>query len=156
MLKLDKFDLKLLQVVQENNLLTSDQLASRVHLSGASCLRRLKRLRKQGVISEDTAVVNPEAAGIGLMSIVLVSLERERLDTLERFKEAMLRAPEVVQCLYVTGDVDFVLMVAAADMSAYETFTQRILFSNKNVRRFTTLVVMKRVKFGTTIPIKTG
>jgi Lrp/AsnC family leucine-responsive transcriptional regulator len=116
----------------------------------------LKRLRKQGVISEDTAVVNPEAAGIGLMSIVLVSLERERLDTLERFKEAMLRAPEVVQCLYVTGDVDFVLMVAAADMSAYETFTQRILFSNKNVRRFTTLVVMKRVKFGTTIPIKTG
>ena len=67
----------------------------------------------------------------------------------------MRRAPEVSQCYYVTGAVDFVLMVNVADMAEYQEFTRNHLFGS-NVRRFESMVVMGRMKFGTGVPMVQG
>lgn len=85
--------------------------------------------------------------------IVEVTLERERPDILDEFKTSMRATPEVMQCYYVTGEIDFILMVTARDMTQYEAFTNRFFFNNPNVRRFHTLVVMDRVKVGLSVPI---
>lgn len=153
-MKIDAFDAQILNILQQNNLITSAELASRVNLSPASCTRRVRRLRDAGVIAADVSIVAPNVVGRNLTMIVQVSVERERPDLLDEFKKSVQRSPEISQCFYVTGDVDFVLVVNAADLVEYEAFTKRFFLENPNVRRFSTMVVMNRVKFSTMIPIK--
>jgi Lrp/AsnC family transcriptional regulator, leucine-responsive regulatory protein len=151
---LDSFDIRLLNLVQTNTRRTAQQLADVVGLSPSACLRRLNRLRETGVIESEIAVVSPMAVGHQLTMVVEISLERERPDIMSDFKKAMLATPEVMQCYYVTGEVDFILIASVKNMIEYEKFTTNFLFSNKNIRRFNTLVVMDRVKVGLTVPIE--
>lgn len=153
-MELDSFDRKLLRAVQANNQLTADTLGDLVGLSSSACLRRLRRLREAGVIEAEIAVVAPEALGRALTMVVEVMLEREQPDLMDAFKRSMRATPEVMLCLYVTGEVDFVLIVTATCMRDYEDFTRRVFFDNPNVRRFNTRVVMDRVKFGLSVPIE--
>jgi Lrp/AsnC family leucine-responsive transcriptional regulator len=151
-MELDDFDRRLLDAVQEDSRRTGEALAALVGLSPAACLRRLQRLRAAGVIEREVAIVDPRYAGARLTLIVNVTLQRERRDLIDDFVRTMRRAPEVSQCYYVTGAVDFVLVVMVADMAHYEDFTRRHLFGD-NVARFVTMVVMGRMKFATAQPM---
>ncbi|QIE55667.1 Lrp/AsnC family transcriptional regulator [Pikeienuella piscinae] len=150
---MDSFDVKLLELIQENSRLTADQLSEFVNLSPSACQRRIKRLRDDGVIEAEVAVLSPAAVGRGLMMVVGVTLEREHPDIINGFKESMRAMPEVMQCLYVTGGVDFILIVTAKTMEQYDAFTQRFFFENPNIRRFETSVVMDRVKMRLSVPL---
>ena len=152
-MKIDAFDLKILDALQQNNQITNQELAERINLSAASCARRVQQLRKDGVIAADVSVLAAEKLGAWLTIIVLVSVENEFPHLIEEFGRTMKDAPEVAQCLYVTGEVDFVVQLNVHDMSAYEAFTQRYFFNNKNIRRFQTLAVMKKIKEGMRLPI---
>ena len=151
---LDSFDIKLLNLVQTDTRRTAQELSEAVGLSPSACLRRLNRLRETGVIEAEIAVVSPAAVGHRLTMVVEVSLERERPDIMSDFKKAMRMTPEGIQCYYVTGEVDFILIVAVKSMSDYETFTNDFLFNNKNIKRINTLVVMDRVKVSLAVPIE--
>lgn len=151
--QLDDFDRRLLALVQDNARLTAEQLGERVGLSASACQRRLKRLRETGVIEAEIAVVAPEAVGRSLTMIVEVSLEREHPHIIDAFKKSMRATPEVMQCYYVTGDADFIIVLTARDMKSYERFTQRFFFDNPQVRRFRTFVVMDRTKVGLGVPV---
>jgi len=153
-MQLDEFDIKLLRFVQHNNRLTADELSDRVGLSPSACQRRLAKLRRSGVIERDIAVVSPIAVGRQLTMVVQVTLERERPDIMDEFKRSMIATPEVMQCYYVTGDVDFILILTARDMPHYEAFTKQFFFANPDVRRFHTMVVMDRVKTSLSVPIE--
>ncbi|MBC8038099.1 MAG: Lrp/AsnC family transcriptional regulator [Rhizobiales bacterium] len=152
-MQLDRIDVKLLEAVQLNNRLTSEDLANAVGLSATACQRRLKRLREEGVIESDVAIVSPKAVGRPVSMLVLVSLERERADIIDRFKNAIRSTAEVMTGFYVTGDADFVLVVTARDMEEYEQFTRRFFYENPDIKSFKTLVVMDRVKAGFVLPI---
>src|SRR3546814_1253757 len=115
--------------------------------------RSLKRLRETGVIEAEIAVVAPEAVGRALTMIVEVSLEREHPHIVEAFKKSMRATPEVMQCYYVTGEADFIILLTARDMKSYERFTQRFFFDNPQIRRFRTFVVMDRTKVGLSVPL---
>ena len=151
---MDKFDAAILNAVQDNNRLTAEQLSGRVGLSPAACQKRLKKLRDNGTIARDISVLVPEAVARGLTMIVEVTLERERAELIDQFKKTMLAAPEVMQCYYVTGSADFILVLTAKDMKDYEDFTRRYFFQQSNVSRFRTNVVMDRVKVGLAIPVE--
>ncbi|GHD60087.1 AsnC family transcriptional regulator [Thalassobaculum fulvum] len=153
MADLDAFDRKLLALVQENARLTAEQLGERVGLSASACHRRLRRLREAGVIEAEIAVVAPETVGRSLTMIVEVSLEREHPHIIDAFKRSMRATPEVMQCYYVTGDADFIIILTARDMKSYERFTQRFFFDNPQVRKFRTFVVMDRTKVGLGVPM---
>jgi Lrp/AsnC family leucine-responsive transcriptional regulator len=151
--EIDGIDARLLNLVQKNNRLTSDVMADMVGISPTACQRRLRRLRAEGVIESDVAIVSPKAAGRPVQMLVLVTLERERADIIDRFKKAIRSTPEVVNGFYVTGEADFILYVAARDMEDYEQFTRRFFYENADIKGFKTLVVMDRVKSGFAIPI---
>lgn len=153
---MDGFDARLLRFLQHDNRLTAEELSDKVGLSPSACQRRLNKLRRTGVIEREIAVVSPEAVGRQLTMVVEVTLERERPDIMDEFKRSMIATPEVMQCYYVTGDVDFILIVTARDMPHYERFTKQFFFANPNIRRFHTLVVMDRVKVGFYVPIEIG
>lgn len=156
MTELDRTDAAILEAMQKNNRLTSEELAKRVHLSPTACQRRLKRLRADGVIEADVSIVSPKAAGRPVTMIVLVSLERERADIVDRFKQAIRNTREVMLGYYVTGDADFMLVVTARDMEDYEQFTRRFFYENHDIKGFKTMVVMDRVKASFALPIETN
>jgi Lrp/AsnC family leucine-responsive transcriptional regulator len=151
---LDMIDSRLLQAVQRNNRLTSDELAEIAGLSPTACQRRMKRLRESRVIEADISVISPKAVGRPITMLVLVSLERERADIVDRFKAAIRSTPEVMTGYYVTGDADFVLVVTAKDMEDYEQFTRRFFYENPDIKGFKTMVAMDRVKAGYTLPVE--
>lgn len=150
---MDRFDARILDLVQRNTRMTAEQMSGPVGLSPAACQKRLRRLRDSGVIAAEIAVLAPETVGRGLTMIVEVTLERERAEFLDAFKQTMLAAPEVMQCYYVTGSADFILILTARDMKDYEDFTRRYFFAQSNISRFRTNVVMDRVKVSLAVPV---
>lgn len=151
--ELDSADRLLLEHLQENAGVSIGDLVDASGLSVASVQRRLKRLREARVIEREIAVINPAAVGQAMTFVVMVELERERVDQLQAFRLMAQNEPHVQQCYYVTGEADFVLICVAPDMAAFEALTQRLFFENRNVRRFRTSVVMGRTKVGLSVPV---
>lgn len=149
----DRIDARILEIVQRNNRLTSETIGERAGLSATACQRRLKRLRSEGIIEADVSIVSPRAVGRPIQMLVLVTLERERSDIIDKFKKAIKSSVDVVNGFYVTGDADFVLYVTARTMEDYEQFTRRFFYENSDIKGFKTMVIMDRVKAGFAIPI---
>lgn len=150
---LDDTDKELLEILQKNNRLTADDLGDQVGASRSSVQRRLKRFRDEGIIEADISVLSAKAVGRPMTFIVEVELERERTDLLDEFRRSMLALDDVQQCYYVTGHTDFILIVTAADMAAYEEFSRQVFTDNPNIRRFHSNVVVNRVKAGLHVPL---
>jgi Lrp/AsnC family transcriptional regulator, leucine-responsive regulatory protein len=150
---LDNFDLAILARYQHDTLKPAKTLGEAIGLSPAAVQRRLKRLREGGVICAEIAVVSPDAVGLPVTCIVNVDLDRETSSDLDRFGRKMATCAEVQQCYYVTGVADFVLVVVTADMRRYETFTREHLLDDPNVKSFTTMVVLDRMKVGLAVPL---
>jgi len=151
--KLDRIDRRILNQLQRNNQISNVDLADLVGLSPPACLRRTRRLREEGVICADVALIAPEVAGHNINIIVEVEMERDHLEFSKRFKEEIKKAPEVTQCYSVTGEVDFILVVSVSDMQAYDAFTERLLFSHPHMRKFRSLISLSRVKFETAVEL---
>ncbi|ASP35706.1 Lrp/AsnC family transcriptional regulator [Labrenzia sp. VG12] len=152
-ISLDDVDKRLLTLLQKNNRLTADELGDKVGTSRSSVQRRVKRFREEGIIEADISVLSPKAVGRSMTFIVEVELERERTDLLDDFRRSMLALEDVQQCYYVTGHTDFILVVTAVDMTAYEEFSRRVFTENANIRRFHSNVVVSRVKTGLDVPL---
>lgn len=150
---LDTFDLKILRILQQNNLTSQRDIARQVSLSPAAVHRRVHRLHEMGIVARDVAILAPERVGRPITLIVEVSVESERVEALTELKRVFAQAAEVQQCYYVTGDADFVLVVTTRDMIEYEKLTQRLFFGQKNVKHFRTSVAMDRIKATLEIPV---
>jgi DNA-binding Lrp family transcriptional regulator len=143
---MDDKDLAILRLVQGNAQLTAEAIGLEIGLSTPAVQKRLKKLRDTGVIEKDIAVLSPKALGRDMTVIVQVVLERENRQRLDAFKRRMRAAPQVQQCYYATGEADFILVIVVRDIKEYESFTEEYFFDESNVSRFTSSVVMDRVK----------
>lgn len=150
---MDEFDRNILELLQTDCRMTADAISEKVALSPAAIQKRLKKLRSDGSILSEVAVLNSAKLNLPMTVIVEVTLERESLDVLEKFKKQMLQAPNVQQCYYTTGDVDFVVIIIARDVHDYEKFTHEFFFGNKAIRKFKTNIVMDAVKVGLSVPV---
>ena len=150
----DAFDRRILALYQHDTQVPAAEIGARVGLSAAAVQRRLKRLRETGVIEAETARISPKALGLPVTCVVAVDLRDESTREMTRFKRRMVARAEVQQCYYVTGQADFLLVVIAASMEAYEAFTREALLEDANVKSFMTHVVLDRVKTGMSLPIR--
>ena len=146
--KMDDFDRRILEIMQANSRRTAEQISELVGLSPAAVQKRIKKLRDNAVVQKEIAVLDPRRIGRSMTIIVEVSMERESLAVLESFKKRMRAAPLVQQCYYTTGEADFILILVVRDIEEYEKFTQENFFGSPEVNRFTTSIVMDRVKVG--------
>lgn len=152
---IDRFDRKLLAIVQQEADLTADVLAERVGLSASAVLRRLRRLRADGVIVAQTAIVDPARVGKPVFFLAALEIERERPELIARLRTWLADEPQIQQVYYVTGTADFVLVVVAPDVGGYDALMSRLMVDNPNVRRFTTNVALGVGKRTLTVPIAT-
>lgn len=143
---LDDFDRKILAAVQNNNIQPLHEIAARVNLSVPAVARRLQRLRAERIILKDVSIVDPAAVGYLISLIVEVCVENELIENLDAVKARFLACPHILHCYYVTGEVDFILIMALRDMLEYERLTRELFFKGGNVKSFKTFVAMTRVK----------
>ncbi len=153
MQSLDEYDKNLLRLLQINNQLTAKELAEKVSLSPSAVQRRLTRLREDKVIEADVSIVSPGIAGLDITCVVDVILHQGDSITMEKFKSTLINCPEVMQCYYVTGTYDFVMIVTTRNMQHYEQFSKRWLMDNPKVKHFYTHVVREKVKVSMSVTI---
>lgn len=150
---LDPFDRRLLALVQRDAAQTAEALAGQVGLSASAVQRRLKRLRATGVILGEVAVVDPLKVGKPNFFLAALEIERERPELIARLRQWLAAEEQVQQIYYVTGTADFVLVVVAPDVGAYDALMSRLMADNPNVRRFTTNFALGVGKRGLFVPI---
>jgi len=153
-MKITPSDLIILRMLQENARERLETIAYEAGLSVATAQRRVRALKDAGVIERDAAIVSPQALGYNMTFIILVELERERIDQLDAFRRKVKQESRVQQCYYITGEADFALVALARDMDDYQRLTQRLFFDDSNVKRFRTSVVMDRTKVGVDVPVE--
>jgi len=147
-------DLIILRMLQKNARERLETIAYEAGLSVATAQRRVRALKDAGVIERDAAIVAPQALGYNMTFIILVELERERIDQLDAFRRKARQESRIQQCYYITGEADFALVALARDMDDYQKLTQRLFFDDSNVKRFRTSVVMDRTKVGVDVPME--
>jgi len=152
-LSLDTTDWKILDVLQTDASLTNQALAERVHVSPATCLRRVKALVDAGVVERRVALLSAERLGRGLTAIVEVVLDRQGAEALAAFEARAVADGAVRQCHRVSPGPDFILVVEVADMAAYEALVERLFTQDANVRNVKAFFSVRRAKFETRIEL---
>ncbi|MDQ6683966.1 MAG: Lrp/AsnC family transcriptional regulator, partial [Pseudomonadota bacterium] len=133
-LKLDATDLRLLEQLQHDASRTNEALAKLVHVSAATCMRRVRRMVDAGVIERQVALVAPARIGPSLTAIVEVTLDRQASEDLSAFEARVVGDAAVQQCHRVSPGPDFILIVQVSDMAAYHALVQRLFTGDANVR----------------------
>jgi hypothetical protein len=121
-MKLDSIDLRILAELQADGALSNVALAKKVHLSPSPCLARVKALEAAGVISRYVALANASALGLGLNVFINISLKTQNKEALAEFEQRIAEHDEVMECYLMTGDSDYLIRVAVADIGALEKF----------------------------------
>ena len=154
---LDKLDRAILRSLQHRGRETYDVIGEQVGLSPSAVLRRVKRLEEAGVIDRYVALVRPEVVGLGLTAYINVRLEKHtethKRNPMDVFRASVQAWPEVVECVSLTGEMDYLLRVVVADMAHYSRFIMDTLLKHPSVQDCKTSFVLDRVKATTALPL---
>lgn len=154
---LDASDLRLLDLLQHDASLSNQALADAAHLSAATCHRRVKRLRDEGWIERQVAIVSAdklrEAQGQGLQALVEVTLDVQTEEAMARFEHHAVQDPNVQQCWRVSPGPDFMLVLAVQHMEGYQQVAARLFTAGLGVRNVRAFFAVKRAKFDTALPL---
>ena len=152
-LNLDKTDIAILKLLQEDAKISNVQLAKRVHLSPSPCLTRVRRLERLGIVSRHVALLNPHSLGLNVSVFVQITLEKQAKEGLDRFESAIRKRPEVMECYLMTGEADYLLRVLVRDVEALEQFIIKELTRIPGIANIRSSVALKQVKYETALPL---
>ena len=146
MTKFDNTDRDILKYLQEDAKLTTKELAGRLNLSPTPVYERVKRLENEGIITKYVAVVDREKVGKGLMVLCNIRLKEHEQKAGSKFVKQIIELPEVVECLNISGDYDFLIKVVVSDMREYQSFIMNKLASLENIGSTQSIFVMGEIK----------
>jgi Lrp/AsnC family transcriptional regulator, leucine-responsive regulatory protein len=151
-IKLDKTDLKILKMLQQNSKITNLELSRKIGLSPAPTLERVKKLESSGIIKSYHAHVDAKVIGLNVQTFVLVSLAWQKPNALENFVKKVKKVDEIVDCHIITGDADFLLRIMCKDIPTYEKLLFKTLSQIDEIERLKTLMTLSVVKQSTVLP----
>jgi Lrp/AsnC family transcriptional regulator len=149
---LDQIDRALLILLQQDASLSVDALSERVHLSRNACWRRIKRLETDGFVKKRVAIIDPVAVGLELQVFVVIRTNDHSAKWLRSFRQAVREMPEIVAAQRMSGDLDYVLRVRVANVSAYDQFYQRLI-DKVQIADVSASFVMEDIKETTELPL---
>jgi Lrp/AsnC family leucine-responsive transcriptional regulator len=150
---LDKFDIAILRILQEDARATNVEIAERVNLSPSPCLRRIRNLEKSGVLRGYRADIDRKQVGLGLTVFVEIKVGRHSQENALSQQEALLAVPEVVSCFLISGSADFLAEVVVADLAAYETLLTETLLALPGVADIRSNFAIRTIKTGGTLKL---
>jgi DNA-binding Lrp family transcriptional regulator len=151
--ELDAADRRILRELQYDGALRNDVLSERVALTPAPTLRRVRALENAGVISRYAALLDPERVGLGVRVKVDVRLTSQTRLGIDEFSNAIMAMPEVIECMILFGEWDYVLTVVAHDVEDYQRFVFDKLSKLPNVATYRSTLIMRVVKHTTVLPV---
>ena len=143
---IDEIDRRILKELQANARLTNQELSEKIGLSPSPCLRRLRRLESEGIITGYTAMVDEEQLGLPVAIFMSVKLERQIDSALVAFEDEVKKHPEIVDCWLMTGENDYLLRILAPGLREYEVFLTGIFTKIPGVASIQSSVSLRRVK----------
>ncbi len=151
---LDKIDLQILRIMQNNSKLTTKELAAQVNLSTTPVFERLKRLETEGYIRKYVAVLDAEKLNCGFVVFCSVKLSRLNRDIAGEFTRVIQDIPEVTECYNISGEYDYLLKIHAPDMKYYQEFILNVLGTIDSLGSLTSTFVMANIKQNNGITLK--
>ena len=151
--KLDKIDAKILDLIQQDASLSVAEIAEKVGLSSSPCWRRIKRLEENGTIIGRVTLLDRQALGLGFEVIANVKLALPSKANLEAFESLVDKWPEVMECMTVTGAVDYIIRVTTSDMYAYDSFLRDKLLGSELVSDVQSRIIINVAKRTTAVPL---
>lgn len=152
--KLDRTDLKILKILQQNCKITNLDLSKKIGLSPAPTLERVKKLEQQDYIKSYHAQVNPQAIGLNVQTFVQVSLAWQKENALNNFMEKLKGIDEIVECYIITGEADFLIKIVCKDIPTYEQLLFKTLSQIEEIERLKTLMTLSTVKASKVLPFE--
>lgn len=152
-MKIDAVDIRILNELQVDGSLTNLELAKRVHLSPSPCLTRVKALENDGVIDRYVALVQPKSLGLNLSVFISISLKEQSKSALAAFEKSIADHDEIMECYLMTGDSDYLIRVAVADITALEKFILEQLTPIAGIEKIRSSFALKQVKYKTALPL---
>jgi DNA-binding Lrp family transcriptional regulator len=150
---LDRFDIAILNELQNEGRLSNAELASRVGLSAAPCWRRVRALEESGFITGYRAEINRHKMGLGVLAFVRLDADRNSGDVLQALEEAIRTIPEVISCHYISGNGTFELQVVSRDLNTFSQFAREVLINLPNVKDVHTSFSLGEVKSSSALPL---
>jgi len=152
--KLDKIDLRILKILQENSKITNLDLSKQIGLSPAPTLERVKKLEQGNVIASYHAHVNPQSIGLNVKTFVLVSLAWQKENALNNFLDNIRSIEEITECYIITGEADFLIKIVCKDIPTYEQLLFKTLSQIEEIERLKTLMTLSTVKDSKVLPFR--
>ena len=152
-MKIDPIDIRILNELQNDSSHSNVELAKRVHLSPSPCLMRVKALKDKGVIRNYVALADPKSLGLGLNVFISISLKEQSKKALAEFEQRISEHDEVMECYLMTGDSDYLIRVAVADMGALEKFILEQLTPISGIEKIRSSFALKQVRYKTALPL---
>ncbi|MEZ5938837.1 MAG: Lrp/AsnC family transcriptional regulator [Hyphomonadaceae bacterium] len=151
--ELDAIDARILDLIQRDAALSVAEIADKVGLSSSPCWRRIKRMEEHGVIDRRVTLLNYEKLGLGFEVVANVKLQLPSRENLEKFEAAVRKWPEVIECMTVTGAVDYVMRVVTTDMHAYDNFLRDKILALGLVSDIQSRIIVNVAKRTTAAPL---
>jgi DNA-binding Lrp family transcriptional regulator len=148
-IKMDSTDKEILRHLQQDALLTTKELASRLNLSPTPVYERVRRLEKDGVIKKYVALVDREKVAKDLMVFCSIRLKEHAQEAGAKFVHEIVQLDEVQECYNISGDYDFMLKIVVHDMREYQAFLMNKLASLENIGSTHSIFVMSEIKHET-------
>ena len=152
--KIDKTDLKILHILQENSKITNLDLSKKIGLSPAPTLERVKKLENTEIIQSYHAKVNQQAIGLNVKTFVQVSLAWQKDNALNNFMAKVQEIDEIVECYIITGEADFLMKIVCKDIPTYEQLLFKTLSQIEEIERLKTLMTLSTIKDSSVLPFK--
>jgi len=150
---LDKTDLEILKLLQQNASLTNKEISYKLHKSIATIHERIRRLKDQGYIKRMVAILDSKKINRNLIAFSHVLLNDHTANTLNSFEAEVAKFPEVMECFQMTGTFDFILRIATSDMEAYHHFYRNKLATLPNITTVQSFFVLSETKSDTAYPL---
>jgi DNA-binding Lrp family transcriptional regulator len=150
---LDRIDRAILRQLQTDASISNAALAARVKLSAPACLRRVERLKESGLIRGVVALIDPKAAGAGMLVIIGVVLDRSTPESFAEFEKAAQRVPGCMECHVVTGEFDYFMTIRTRDSDSFNRLHAEQLLYLPGVRQVRSFVVLKEILSTTSVPV---
>jgi Lrp/AsnC family transcriptional regulator, leucine-responsive regulatory protein len=152
-IKLDKTDRKILEILQSNAKITNANLATKIGLSPAPTLERVKKLELSGIIKSYHAKLDIETVGLGVSTFVMVSLKGHNKDNIDKFITSIAVIEEIIECHHVTGSADFILKIISSDIAAYQRLMLEKVSNIDVVDNMQSMVILSTFKDSKVMPI---
>jgi DNA-binding Lrp family transcriptional regulator len=150
---LDRIDRAILRQLQTDASISNVALAAKVKLSAPACLRRVERLRESGLIRGVVALIDPKAAGAGMLVIIGVVLDRSTPQSFAEFEKAAQKVSGCMECHVVTGEFDYFMTIRTRDSDSFNRLHAEQLLYLPGVRQIRSFMVLKEILSTTKFPL---